>query len=230
MKKRQGAATISAVPIFPDTGRSKRPCAARVAARRRRGRRGRCSKSSFTSVVIDPGAVAVRRQSADLDRPELKRNAMDSYGEKARDGVQLAILNRRFESVARKMANPLWFGRSGVISTSVADFSCCIVTARNELLVSTDSLPIHVLSGPDRMAEAMQQFHPELRRGDALPFTTRPITAARTPPTTRSSCRGDRQRRRTASPSSPKRIRPIVATRSRRPTWERPLTYTKRGP
>lgn len=93
---------------------------------------------------------------------------MDSYGEKARDGVQLAILNRRFESVARKMANTLFrSARSGVINIG-RDFSCCIVTARNELLVSTDSLPIHVLSGPDRMAEAMQQFHPELRRGDAF--------------------------------------------------------------
>ena len=85
-----------------------------------------------------------------------------------RDGVQLALLNRRFESVARKMANTLFrAARSGVINIG-RDFSCCIVTARNELLVSTDSLPIHVLSGPDRMAETMKEFHPNLRRGDAF--------------------------------------------------------------
>lgn len=93
---------------------------------------------------------------------------MDGTREPGRDGVQLAILNRRFESVARKMANTLFrSARSGVINIG-RDFSCCIVTAHNELLVSTDSLPIHVLSGPDRMAETMQRFHPQLRRGDAF--------------------------------------------------------------
>jgi N-methylhydantoinase B len=85
-----------------------------------------------------------------------------------RDGIQLALLSRRFESVARKMANTLFrAARSGVINIG-RDFSCCIVTADNELLVSTDSLPIHVLSGPDRMAETMQRFHPELKKGDAF--------------------------------------------------------------
>jgi N-methylhydantoinase B len=85
-----------------------------------------------------------------------------------RDGVKMALLSRRFESVARKMANTLFrTARSGVINIG-RDFSCCIVTAGNELLVSTDSLPIHVLSGPDRMAATMREFHPKLRRGDAF--------------------------------------------------------------
>jgi N-methylhydantoinase B len=93
---------------------------------------------------------------------------MDSDGESHRDGVQLALLSRRFESVARKMANTLFrSARSGVINIG-RDFSCCVVTARNELLVCTDSLPIHVLSGPDQMAATVQRFHPKLRRGDAF--------------------------------------------------------------
>jgi N-methylhydantoinase B len=92
----------------------------------------------------------------------------DDDGETRRDGVQLALLSRRFESVARKMANTLFrSARSGVINIG-RDFSCCVVTAHNELLVCTDSLPIHVLSGPDQMAETMQRFHPKLRRGDAF--------------------------------------------------------------
>jgi N-methylhydantoinase B len=83
-------------------------------------------------------------------------------------GVRLALLSKRFESVARKMANTLFrTARSGVINTG-RDFSCCIVTRDHELLASTDSLPIHVLSGPDRMARTMQEYHPELRRGDAF--------------------------------------------------------------
>ncbi|MDP6474904.1 MAG: hydantoinase B/oxoprolinase family protein [Alphaproteobacteria bacterium] len=84
------------------------------------------------------------------------------------DGVQLAILNKRLEGVCRKMANTLFrTGRSGVLNTA-RDFSCCIVTADNQLLAAAESLPIHVLSGPDLMAAAMRKFHPKLKRGDAF--------------------------------------------------------------
>lgn len=84
------------------------------------------------------------------------------------DGAQLAILNNRFEGVARKMANTLLrAGRSGVLNRA-RDFSACIVTADNLLLAAAESLPIHVLSGPDLMAASMQQFHPHLKRGDAF--------------------------------------------------------------
>ncbi len=84
------------------------------------------------------------------------------------DGVQLAIINKRLESICRKMANTLFrTGRSGVLNTA-RDFSCCIVTADNQLLSSAESLPIHVLIGPDMMAKAMKNFHPNLKRGDAF--------------------------------------------------------------
>jgi len=86
---------------------------------------------------------------------------------RAADGVRLALLNNRLEGIARKMANTLLrTGRSGVLNIA-RDFSCCIVTRDNQLLASAESLPIHVLSGPDLMARAMKQFHPEIRRGDA---------------------------------------------------------------
>src|SRR5271170_3060033 len=83
-------------------------------------------------------------------------------------GVRLALLNNRLEGIARKMANTLLrTGRSGVLSIA-RDFSCAIVTRQNELLASAESLPIHVLSGPDLMAAAMQEFHPQFKRGDAF--------------------------------------------------------------
>ncbi len=83
------------------------------------------------------------------------------------DGARLAILNSRLNGVARKMANTLLrTGRSGVLNRA-RDFSCCILTAGHELIAAADSLPIHVLSGPDLMAAAMKQFHPALRPGDA---------------------------------------------------------------
>jgi N-methylhydantoinase B len=83
------------------------------------------------------------------------------------DGVKLALLTNRLEGVARKMANTLLrSGRSGVLNIA-RDFSCCIVTADCQLLAAAESLPIHVLCGPDLMAASMKSFHPELRRGDA---------------------------------------------------------------
>jgi N-methylhydantoinase B len=84
------------------------------------------------------------------------------------DGVRLALLNHRLEGIVRKMANTLLrTGRSGVLNTA-RDFSCCLVTAEGGLLAAAESLPIHVLSGPDVMARSMKEFHPELRRGDAF--------------------------------------------------------------
>ena len=84
------------------------------------------------------------------------------------DGVRLALINNRLESVARKMANTLLrTGRSGVLNIA-RDFSCCIVTSDDRLLAAAESLPIHVLSGPDLMAASVKQFHKTLRRGDAF--------------------------------------------------------------
>lgn len=84
------------------------------------------------------------------------------------DGVRLALINKRFESLVRKMANTLLrTGRSGVLNTA-RDFSCCIVTAEHELVTAADCYPIHVLRGPDLMSQAMKRFHPVLRRGDAF--------------------------------------------------------------
>ncbi len=84
------------------------------------------------------------------------------------DLVTLALLNNRFEGVARKMANTLLrTGRSGVLNIA-RDFSCCIVTADAELLVANEGLPIHVLSGPDLMAKVMKAYCPDLKRGDAF--------------------------------------------------------------
>ena len=84
------------------------------------------------------------------------------------DGARLAIVANRLESIARKMSNTLLrTGRSGVLNRG-KDFSCCIVTAGGDLLTTAESLPIHVLSGPDLMAASMCAFHPVLRAGDAF--------------------------------------------------------------
>lgn len=84
------------------------------------------------------------------------------------NSTELAILGKRIESITSKMQNTLLrTARSGVINTG-RDFSCCILTADNELLSVGESLPIHVMSGPDLMAASMKDMHPDLQRGDAF--------------------------------------------------------------
>ena len=84
------------------------------------------------------------------------------------DGVRLAVLSSRFQGICQRMANTLMrTGRSGVLNTA-HDFSCCILSGDDEFVAADESLPVHVLSGPDIMARYMKEYHPVLRRGDAF--------------------------------------------------------------
>jgi N-methylhydantoinase B len=83
------------------------------------------------------------------------------------DGVRLAVLSRRIDGIAARMQNTLLrTARSGVINNG-RDFSCCILTADARLITVGESLPIHVMAGPDLMARSMLELHPRLARGDA---------------------------------------------------------------
>ena len=98
----------------------------------------------------------------------MKDGASTAHGRPQLDGARLAILANRFGGICRRMGNTLLrTGRSGVLNRA-KDFSCCIVTAGCELLTAEESLPIHVLSGPDLMARAMKEFHPNLKAGDVF--------------------------------------------------------------
>lgn len=84
------------------------------------------------------------------------------------DGVRLAVLSNRFEGVVRAMMNTLFrSGRSTVLNTG-RDFSCCVLSRDHEFVAAAESIPMHVMSGPDIMCGVMKQFHPLLKRGDAF--------------------------------------------------------------
>ena len=85
------------------------------------------------------------------------------------DGVRLAVLSKRFESVASKMANTLLrTGRSGVLNMA-RDFSCCVVTADCELISAAECYPIHVLRGADIMAAVDEGVSPRAQARRRLP-------------------------------------------------------------
>lgn len=83
------------------------------------------------------------------------------------DPVALAVITSRIQGIVRRMTNTLFrTARSSVLNTA-RDFSCCVVTREQEMLACAESLPIHVMSGPDLVAAATARLHPEPRAGDA---------------------------------------------------------------
>ncbi len=85
-----------------------------------------------------------------------------------RDGLRLALMNNRFEGIVRAMMNTLLRSARSAILNTARDFSCCVLTADDQMLAMAESLPIHVMSGPDLMARRMREAHPQLRAGDAF--------------------------------------------------------------
>jgi N-methylhydantoinase B len=84
------------------------------------------------------------------------------------DGVRMAVLSNRFNAAVSSMMNTIFrSSRSGVLN-SAHDFSCCILSPDDELVMGAESLPIHMMSGPDLISKAIKKRHPVLRRGDAF--------------------------------------------------------------
>ena len=84
------------------------------------------------------------------------------------DPVALAVITSRVQGIVRRMTNTLFrTARSSVLNTA-RDFSCAIVTREHELLATAESLPIHVMAGPDLVSASLAKLHPELRAGDAF--------------------------------------------------------------
>lgn len=83
------------------------------------------------------------------------------------DPILLAVMANRLDGIVREMTNTLLrAGRSAILNTA-RDFSCSIVTADNRLLSAAEGLPIHIV-GSQYLTEAMDEFHPDARKGDAF--------------------------------------------------------------
>jgi N-methylhydantoinase B len=80
----------------------------------------------------------------------------------------MAVISHRLEAVVGSMMNTIFrSGRSGVLN-SAHDFSCCVISANDELVMGAESLPIHMMSGPDLISKAVKTAHTKLLRGDAF--------------------------------------------------------------
>lgn len=119
-------------------------------------------ESDYTTIFVEGGDRFISNDAGDLE-VSLSENLSQSF-----DGGELAIMAARLDAIARRMASVLLrTGRSGVLNRA-KDLSCCIVSADHELVCTADSLPIHVLSGPDLMARSLFALHNDIRPGDAF--------------------------------------------------------------
>jgi N-methylhydantoinase B len=95
-------------------------------------------------------------------------NPVSRLNERGPDGVRMAILSSRMDSIARKMQNTLFrTARSGILNTA-HDFSCVVLTADCRLLAAAESLPTHTLVGPDIICRTVRGYHPQLKAGDCF--------------------------------------------------------------
>lgn len=84
------------------------------------------------------------------------------------DGARLAIIASRMNVIVEAMMNTIFrASRSGVLN-SAHDFSCCIISADHQLVMGAESLPIHMMSGPDLISRAIAEHFPQFSRGDAF--------------------------------------------------------------
>ena len=120
-----------------------------------------------TTVMVDDGAVFTRRATGSLHVVPDPGAQGGNERRRGVDGVRMAVISNRFDAVVNSMMNTIFrSGRSGVLN-SAHDFSCCVLSAEHQLVMGAESLPIHMMSGPDLIARAVLKVHPELRRGDA---------------------------------------------------------------
>lgn len=92
----------------------------------------------------------------------------EAPSKKTPDGVQMAMISSRMETIARKMQNTIFrTARSGILNTA-HDFSCVVLTADCQMLAAAESLPNHTLIGPDLMCQAVLKHHPVMKRGDCF--------------------------------------------------------------
>ncbi len=83
------------------------------------------------------------------------------------DPILAAVLANRFEAIVREMMNTLFrAGRSSVLNMA-RDFSCCVITADDQLLAAAEGLQVHVL-GAGFQTASMRELHPKLAEGDAF--------------------------------------------------------------
>ena len=114
-----------------------------------------------TTVLVDPGAMFTRRASGTLRIVRVSAGGRD-VGANGGDLEPLRRGGREHDEHALPLAplgGPQQRARLLLLHRSRRTTSC---------VMGAESLPIHMMSGPDLISRAVSEAHPDLRRGDAF--------------------------------------------------------------
>jgi N-methylhydantoinase B len=84
------------------------------------------------------------------------------------DPVLISVMANRMDGIVREMTNTLLRAARSAVISSARDFSCCIVTADNQLLASAEGLPVHIFGAHLQTARVGREHKGDIREGDAF--------------------------------------------------------------
>ncbi len=83
------------------------------------------------------------------------------------DPVLLSVMANRLDGIVREMTNTLLRAARSAVISSARDFSCCLVTADDQLLSPAEGLPVHIFGCHIQTANMRRYHQADIRRGDA---------------------------------------------------------------
>lgn len=83
------------------------------------------------------------------------------------DPILLAVMANRLDGIVREMTNTLLRAARSAVISSARDFSCCLVTADDQLLAPAEGLPVHIFGCHIQTANMRKYHGADIRRGDA---------------------------------------------------------------
>ncbi|WP_216671082.1 hydantoinase B/oxoprolinase family protein [Mangrovicoccus sp. HB161399] len=83
------------------------------------------------------------------------------------DPVELAIMGNRLDAIVREMTSTVILTANSSVIGMARDFSCSILSADHDIIGVAEALPVHAF-GSNLQGQAMAQFHPGFRAGDAF--------------------------------------------------------------
>ncbi|WP_138468826.1 hydantoinase B/oxoprolinase family protein [Poseidonocella sp. HB161398] len=83
------------------------------------------------------------------------------------DPVELAIMGNRLDAIVREMTSTVILTANSSVIGMARDFSCSILSADHDIIGVAEALPVHAF-GSNLQGQAMAEFHPGFREGDAF--------------------------------------------------------------
>jgi len=122
---------------------------------------------SYSTIVIDPGFVAVMNERYDLVVHDEQTNEPAASDDTTCDPVRLELFNNRFTHIATQMGITLQRTALSVNVKQRLDFSCAILDADGDLVVNAPHIPVH-LGAMSQTVRSLIDYVDTLEPGDVF--------------------------------------------------------------